>query len=65
MEVSENPEEITTESASYPVNWDLAKTDRRTDIKLDIGHQWRNGIKVNPEQVLERNEPDPCPWQQR
>lgn len=30
--VSGNPEEITTETDRYTVNWDLAKGDRGTDI---------------------------------
>lgn len=32
LEVSENHEEIATQTATYTVDWDLAKTDRRTDI---------------------------------
>ncbi len=51
MEVSENPEEITTETAIYTVDWGLAKTDKRTSswilgisegaVKSALNRCWR------------------------
>lgn len=46
MEVNENPEEITTETDSYNVDWDSARSDRETDIKVDSGHQQRSRVAV-------------------
>lgn len=65
--MNENPEEITAETNSYTVDWDLTKSDISADIKSDCGHQRRSfgSCKVGSKQVPGRNEPDPWLWKKR